>query len=79
VKIQLIIDNDVEKIIEFMMREIGVVKLCGVAHAVAQIGDLIWAQYSDQPIQPIIIERRSECSTLTTKSLHESQQPLDAT
>jgi hypothetical protein len=45
-------DRDVERILVFMQDNIRAPKLMAVAHAVAKISDLIWAQYADGKNDP---------------------------
>ena len=40
---QLILDSDVEKVLDFMVREIDREKLLFVSRAVAQVAELAWA------------------------------------
>lgn len=40
---ELILDRDVERVIDFMAREIKNEKLLSVARAVAQVAELAWA------------------------------------
>ena len=42
-QLQLVLDRDVEKVLDFMAREIKGEKLLFVARAVAQVAELAWA------------------------------------
>ncbi|MGO9449974.1 MAG: hypothetical protein ACLQDV_02840 [Candidatus Binataceae bacterium] len=43
------IDRDVERVLAFMQRHLPARKLVTVAHAVAQLSDLLWTRY-DHPV-----------------------------
>ncbi len=45
---KLVLDEDVNKTAEFMMQEVDARKLCFVAHALAEIADLLWAHYASE-------------------------------
>ena len=42
-QLQLVLDHDVEKVLDFMAREIRGDKLLFVARAIAQVAELAWA------------------------------------
>jgi hypothetical protein len=55
----VILDTDVAKVIDFMQHNMKARQLRAVAHAVAQIGDLIWAHFRDaEDFQPFRFYRR---------------------
>ncbi len=44
---ELILDEDVKRVAEFMQRQVPATKLIFVAGAIARLGPLIWDQVSD--------------------------------
>jgi hypothetical protein len=55
---KLIVDEDVAKVAEFMMRNLPALKLRRIAHGLVELGDLIWRYPSmDQPEYTFLLER----------------------
>jgi hypothetical protein len=60
---KIVIDADVSQVAEFMMRNVDGSRLCRVAHALAELSDLVWKAEDTQPTErrvPFKIERGND-------------------
>jgi hypothetical protein len=59
---QLVVDEDVRLVLEFMQDKIEAVKLIGVAEALPQMARLLWVRYPQEPILAASFVLTKECS-----------------
>jgi len=52
-KMQLVADEHVKAVLEFMQANVPTAKLCGVADSLPQIGRLLWGRYEQEPFNAI--------------------------
>ena len=72
---KILLDPDVEKVLEFMAREISRNKLVSVARAVAKVTELAWSDEIIRP-EPINMIALSEWGGFPGQRLND-QLPLD--
>jgi hypothetical protein len=57
-KTNLVLDDDVHKVIEFMQAEIPAARLVAVAAGIAQLAPIVWEEYQQEPVQPLRLRYR---------------------
>ena len=50
-KTNLVLDDDVHRVIEFMQAEIPAARLVAVAAGIAQLAPIVWEEYQQEKIQ----------------------------
>jgi hypothetical protein len=61
---ELVFDNDLKMVLEFMQDNIPAAKLTGIAETLPQMARLLWAHYPQEPVQPASFFLKKECNQL---------------
>jgi hypothetical protein len=72
---KIVVDADVSQVAEFMMRNVDGSRLCRVAHALAELSELVWKPEDTQPAERRLSFKIERGDDLTKSRAVESQPP----
>lgn len=55
-RMQVVLDEHVKSVLEFMQTNIPATKLVAVADSLPQMAKLLWAQLSQEPVTPMALQ-----------------------